>query len=35
MKEINVFIRPEKLEIMKQIIVDEYKCGGMTVINAM
>lgn len=35
MKEINVFIRPEKLEIMKHIIVDEYKCGGMTVINAM
>lgn len=35
MKEINIFIKPEKLETLKQIIVDEFHCGGMTVINAM
>lgn len=35
MKEINMFIRPEKLELVKQIVVDKYQCGGMTVLNAM
>lgn len=35
MKEINIFIRPEKLETAKSIFIDEFKCGGMTVINAM
>lgn len=35
MKEINLFIRPEKLEILKKILVDGYHCGGMTVLNSM
>lgn len=35
MKELNLFIRPEKLEIVKEILVDKYECGGMTVLNAM
>ena len=35
MKEINIFIRPEKLERVKNIFIDEFKCVGMTVINAM
>ncbi|MEY8353156.1 P-II family nitrogen regulator [Lachnospiraceae bacterium 54-53] len=35
MKEINIFIRPEKLENVKKIFIDQFKCGGMTVIHAM
>ena len=35
MKELNMFIRPEKLELVKKILVDQYQCGGMTVLNAM
>lgn len=35
MKELSMYIRPEKLELVKKILVDQFKCGGMTVINAM
>ncbi len=35
MKEIDIFIKPEKLEKLKIIIVDQFHCGGMTVVNAM
>lgn len=35
MKELNVIIRPEMLETTKSILIDEFKCGGMTVLNAM
>lgn len=35
MKELTMFIRPEKLEVVKKILVDQYESGGMTVINAM
>lgn len=35
MKEINLFIRPEKLETVKKVLVDDYHCGGMTVLNSM
>ena len=35
MKEINMYIRPEKLELVKKILVDDFQCSGMTVINAM
>ena len=34
MKEINMIIRPEKLETVKEIL-EEYKCGGMTISTAM
>ena len=35
MKELTLYIRPEKLEQVKRILVDDYHCGGMTVINVM
>lgn len=35
MKELCMYIRPEKLETVKKILVDQFNCGGMTVINAM
>ncbi len=35
MKELTMYIRPEKLETVKKILVDQFQCGGMTVINAM
>ena len=35
MKELTMYIRPEKLETVKKILVDQFHCGGMTVINAM
>lgn len=35
MKEIDFYIRPEKLETVKKILIDDFKCGGMTVINVM
>lgn len=34
MKELMMFIRPEKLEDVKEIL-DSVKCGGMTVSSAM
>lgn len=34
MKELDMIIRPEKLEDVKQIL-DEYNCGGMTISTAM
>ena len=34
MKELVVIIRPEKLEILKQIMDDMY-CGGMTISSVM
>lgn len=34
MKELNIIIRPEKLEIVKKIL-EEYNCGGMTVSTVM
>lgn len=34
MKEINMIIRPEKLEEVKAIL-DEINCGGMTITTAM
>ncbi len=34
MKEINMIIRPEKLEDVKGIL-DEINCGGMTITTAM
>jgi nitrogen regulatory protein P-II 1 len=34
MKEIVIIIKPEKLEIVKSIL-DEYHCGGMTILSAM
>ena len=35
MKELTMYIRAEKLEQMKMILVDEHHCGGMTVSNVM
>lgn len=35
MKELDLFIRPDKLEKVKSILVDKFSCGGMTVINVM
>lgn len=35
MKELTIYIRSEKLEQMKKILVDKYQCGGMTVSNVM
>ena len=35
MKELNLFIRPDKLESVKRILIDEFRCGGMTVLNVM
>lgn len=35
MKEIDIIIRPEMLETAKSIFIDDFKCGGMTVLNAM
>lgn len=35
MKEITIYIRPEKLETVKTILIDEFHCGGMTVLNGM
>lgn len=35
MKELTMYIRAEKLETMKNILVDKHKCGGMTVSNVM
>lgn len=35
MKKITMFIRPEKLEYVKKILIDKYQCGGMTVSNVM
>ena len=35
MKELNLFIRPDKLEAVKRILIDEFHCGGMTVLNVM
>lgn len=35
MKNITMFIRPEKLETAKKILIDDYQCGGMTVSNVM
>ena len=34
MKEIVLIIRPEKLEVLKSIL-DEKKCGGMTISTVM
>ena len=35
MKELVLYIRPDKLEMMKKILVDQFSCGGMTVSNVM
>lgn len=35
MKEVIIYVKPEKLELVKTIVVDKYGCGGMTVLNAM
>lgn len=35
MKELSLFIRPDKLEAVKRILIDEFHCGGMTVLNVM
>ena len=35
MRQIDFYIRPEKLEPIKNILIDEYHCGGMTVLNVM
>ena len=34
MKELVIIIRPEKLETLKRIL-DEQKCGGMTIMSVM
>ena len=34
MKEIVLIIRPEKLEVLKSIL-DQMKCGGMTISTVM
>ena len=34
MKELNIFIRPEKLEDVKEVL-DRVHCGGMTLSTAM
>ena len=34
MKELNIFIRPEKLEDVKEVL-DKVHCGGMTLSTAM
>ena len=35
MKELSMYIRPEKLEAVKHLLIDEFGCGGMTVLNSM
>ena len=35
MKELDLYIRPDKLEKVKNILVDKFKCGGLTVSNVM
>lgn len=35
MKQLDLYIRPEKLEPVKNILIDEFHCGGMTVMNVM
>jgi nitrogen regulatory protein P-II 1 len=35
MKEISLFIRPEMLEKVKVILVDQFHSGGMTVSNVL
>lgn len=35
MKELTLFIRPDMLEKVKEILIDEFHCGGMTVLNVM
>lgn len=35
MKQIDIYIRPEKIEILKKILIDKYHAGGMTVLNVM
>ena len=34
MKELEIIIRPEKLEKLKSIL-DEFHCGGMTISSVM
>ena len=35
MIELNFIIKPDKLEQVKEILVDEFHCGGMTVHNVL
>lgn len=35
MKQLDFYIRPEKIETIKNILIDQYQCGGMTVVNCM
>lgn len=35
MKELELVTRPDKLEKVKNILVDKFSCGGMTVSNVM
>ncbi len=35
MKQLDFYIRPEKIETIKNILIDQYHCGGMTVVNCM
>lgn len=35
MKELTLYVRAEKLEQIKKILVDDHHCGGMTVSNVM
>lgn len=35
MKELTLVIRSEKLEELKKILIDEFGCGGMTVLNVL
>lgn len=35
MKELDMIVRADTLEIIKKILVDEFDCGGMTVSNVL
>lgn len=35
MKELDMVVRADKLEVIKKILVDEFQCGGMTVSNVL
>lgn len=35
MKELDMIVRPDMLEEIKKILVDEFHCGGMTVSNVL
>lgn len=35
MKELTMFVRPEKLETVKHILIDKHQCGGISISNVM